>query len=132
MHATRWFAPHKEIESLRRNCPRAIIGDRQHRVSNTLWSSLEGQCRLDNSSGGGSLSAAGVWRTLGLDEQNVSFLHCDGTMLHTLRNNKYFARSQCDYLFAHLNVYAALEYQKEIVSVIVFMPNKFALDLDHH
>jgi polyisoprenoid-binding protein YceI len=55
-----------------------------------------------------------------------------GTLRIRARNNEHLTRFQCDYLFAHLNVYATLEHQKEIVRVIVLMPNKFALNLDHH
>src|SRR6202044_4034822 len=62
----------------------------------------------------------------------MGFLCRNRTMLHALGNNEHLARSQRDDAVAQVNVNTAFEHQKEIVRVLVLMPNELALDLDHH
>jgi len=62
----------------------------------------------------------------------VSLLYGNGTMFDTLRNDEHFAGAECDDPVAQLNVHTTFENQKEVIRVVVLMPNKLAFNLDHH
>lgn len=56
----------------------------------------------------------------------------DGAMLDTFWNDEQFARAERDVALAHADCDATLENKKEVIGVVVRMPNKLTLDLDDH
>jgi len=62
----------------------------------------------------------------------IAFLFGNWTMFDTLGNHEHFARPKCDDPVAQLDIHAAGENQKEVIRIVVLMPNKLALNLDHH
>jgi len=62
----------------------------------------------------------------------MSFLCCDRAMFDALRHNEHFSRASPDNPIAKLNFDLTRQDEKEIVRVIVFMPNKLPLHFDHH
>jgi hypothetical protein len=87
---------------------------------------------LNNRSRSRSRRIPGVWRALRLDEKNMSFFICDGTMLDAFGHYKYFSRAQRDGSVSQLNGDAAAQHKKKIVRVIMLVPDKFALHFDDH
>ena len=56
----------------------------------------------------------------------------DGTVLLPLGDNKQLARTKGDITLAHANGDATFENKEEVIRVRVRVPDKLALDLDHH
>jgi hypothetical protein len=69
---------------------------------------------------------------LGLDEKDVRFLFGHRAMLDSLGDHEYFARPEGDHFLSKLNADAAAENKKEIVGVVMLVPDKFAFHLDYH
>jgi len=62
----------------------------------------------------------------------MSFLYCDRAMFDALRNDEHFSPAKPDNPIAKLNFDLTRQDEKEIVRVIVFVPNELPLYLEHH
>jgi hypothetical protein len=62
----------------------------------------------------------------------MSLILGNWSVLYALGHHEYFARTNAHGTVAQLNRNMPDENQKEIIGVIVFVPNKFALDLHDH
>lgn len=51
-------------------------------------------------------------------------------MLYPFGDNEHFAWAKRNVSFAHLDCDLAFEYQEEVVSVVVFVPDELSLDFD--
>jgi len=67
-----------------------------------------------------------------LDEKDVRLFFGDGAMQHALGNNEDFARTERDIAFVHADRDATFEDEKEVVRVVVLVPDELALDLNNH
>jgi hypothetical protein len=56
----------------------------------------------------------------------------DRTVLNALGHYKYFAWTEPNSTVSQLNSDMSNENQKEIVSIVMLVPNKLTLDLDDH
>jgi hypothetical protein len=88
--------------------------------------------RLDHLSSGSGRSVSGIGRSLRLNEKNVRFILGHWTMFNAFGNDEYFTRTQRDGSVAQLNIDASAQDKKEIVGLVVLVPNELALHFDHH
>src|SRR5688572_20099815 len=88
------------------------------------------QHRLDGSPSSGRLGVASVWCTRSLNEHDVGLLLGHRTMLNASGHYEDFPRAERHVLLAHLNGHPALEHEKEIVGVVVLVPDEVAFHLD--
>src|SRR3982751_30228 len=72
---------------------------------------------------------ASVWCAHGLDEQDVRLLVGNGSMFDTFRDDEHLTRTERHIAIAQLDDEAAFEDEKEIVRVVVLVPNELTLDL---
>ena len=56
----------------------------------------------------------------------------DRPVLNALGHDEYFAWTKPDNAVSQLNSHMPNENQKEVVGIVVLVPNKFALDLHDH
>jgi hypothetical protein len=80
----------------------------------------------------GRVGVAGVRRAGWFNEQDVRFLFGHGAMFDVPGHYEHLAGAQGDAAVPHLNGQAALEYEEEVVGVVVLVPDKLAFDLDDH
>jgi hypothetical protein len=62
----------------------------------------------------------------------MGFIFGDRAMFDSFRDYKYFTRTERDYSVPKLNVDAPAEDQKEVISIVVLVPDKLTLDFDNH
>ena len=75
---------------------------------------------------------AGVRCSSRLDQQQVRLFSCDGTMLDASGNDVHLPGSECYGSISQFDIESALEDEKEVVRVIVLVPDEFALHLHDH
>jgi hypothetical protein len=73
---------------------------------------------------------AGIDRLPRLDQKHVRFLVCLGAMLDAPRDNEHLALRQLDVAVAKLDGHPSGQDEKEVVGVLVLVPDELALDLD--
>lgn len=62
----------------------------------------------------------------------MCFIFGDRAMFDSFRHDKYFPRAERDNSLSKLNLDAPAEDQKEVISILVLVPNKLTLDFDNH
>lgn len=62
----------------------------------------------------------------------MSFFFCDGTVFDAFGHHENFARAQRDHSISQLNADASAQHEKEIVSVVMLVPDKLPLHFDDH
>jgi len=105
-----------------------------HRVAGEPISGMKSN-RLRRFDGARVADIPGVQRTSGFEEQHVDLFRCARPVFHPARNDHEFAGSHFEAaLFsgfvAKLHAKFALNYQEELVFVVVMVPHEFALKLD--
>lgn len=93
---------------------------------------LPGRSDLNSSTGGRCRHIPGIRRSAGFNEKNMGLVLSDRTVLNALGHYKYFAWTEPNSAVSQLNSDMSNENQKEVVSIVMLVPNKFTLDLDDH
>ena len=62
----------------------------------------------------------------------MGLLFSDRSVLYALGHHKYFARTKPNSAVSQLNGDMPNENQKEVVGIVVLVPNEFTLDLHDH
>src|ERR1700730_10682504 len=75
---------------------------------------------------------AGVGRSGRLDQQQVRLVSCDGTVLDTFGYDEHLPRSKRHRSISQLDIEHALEDEKEVIGVVVLVPDKFSFHLHDH
>jgi hypothetical protein len=87
---------------------------------------------LDNLTGGCRRHIPSIRRSAGFDEKNMGLVLSDRPVLNALRHHEYFAWTKPYSAVSQLNSDMSNENQKEVVGIVVLVPNEFALDLHDH
>ncbi len=87
---------------------------------------------LDNSTGGRCRLVPSIRRSARFNEKNMGLVFSDRSVLYALGHYKYFAWTKPNSAVSQLNSDMPNENQKEIVGIVVLVPNEFALDLHDH
>ena len=87
---------------------------------------------LDHASRRSRFAIPSVGRARRFDQQNVCLFFCHWTVLDTLGDDKQLAWTKRHVVLAHSDGNLPLEHEKEVIGLVVRVPDELALDLDHH
>lgn len=87
---------------------------------------------LDDPPRCGSRRIAGIRCSRWLDQKQMCLIFGYGAMLDPLGDNEQFTWTQGHITLAHADGDSALEYEEEIIRVVVRVPDELTLDLDDH
>jgi hypothetical protein len=87
---------------------------------------------LNNSAGGRRPRIPGIRGSARFNEKNMSLDIGDRSVLYAFGHYEYFSWTKPNGAVSQLNSDMPNENQEEVVGIVVFVPNEFALDLYNH
>lgn len=87
---------------------------------------------LDHASRRSRFAITSVGRAGRFDQQNVCFFFCHWRVLDTFGDDKQLAWTKRHVALAHSDGQPTLEHEKEVIGLVVCVPDELALNLDHH
>jgi hypothetical protein len=72
----------------------------------------------------------GIGRSSWLDQEKMRFFFCERLVFNAAWHHKQFSWTQHHIAITQMDGQASLENQKEVIRIVMFVPNKFALNLE--